>query len=70
MEVFYGNKKSSNRLLVQFYPDKSDFNPWVDQFRQLFGFEVSEVADIPEGAVVVTLPESLYATCTHKGMES
>lgn len=70
VEEHIKNKKSSNRLLVQFYPDKSDFNPWVDQFRQLFGFEVSEVADIPEGAVVVTLPESLYATCTHKGMES
>ncbi|MDF2906095.1 MAG: AraC family transcriptional regulator [Herbinix sp.] len=64
------NKKNPNRLLVQFYPDKPDFDPWVDRFRQLFGYEVTEVANLPEGAVVVTLPESLYVTCTHKGIES
>jgi predicted transcriptional regulator YdeE len=64
------DKKSSNRLLVQFYPDKSDFDPWVDRFRQVFGYEVREVTNLPEGASIVTLPESLYVTCTHKGIES
>lgn len=64
------NKVGDEIYLIQLYEPKPTFNANVDRFIQIIGYKVSGAADIPEGMVSHTVPESSYVTATHRGLES
>ncbi|MDF2483864.1 MAG: hypothetical protein K0R46_32 [Herbinix sp.] len=63
-------KKHPNVLLLQIYPMKPDFDPWVDRYIQMLCYEVTDTANIPVDMIIHKVPEGNYVTCTHQGMES
>lgn len=63
-------KKNENVILMQIYPMKPGFNPRVDRFTQIFGYEVNEGDTIPSGMIGHQVSESNYVTYTHRGLES
>ncbi|MFC5406446.1 GyrI-like domain-containing protein [Cohnella soli] len=63
-------KMNENVILMQIYPMKPEFNPRVDRFTQIFCYEISEDDAVPSDMVSHQVPESKYATYTHKGLES
>ncbi|MUK88566.1 AraC family transcriptional regulator [Ornithinibacillus sp. L9] len=64
------NKKGEHVYLIQVYPMREYFNPYEDKFTQIIGYEVSELGEVPEGAIFYTVPEGTYVTTTHQGPES
>ncbi|WP_202076514.1 GyrI-like domain-containing protein [Caldalkalibacillus salinus] len=66
----FGSNKSEHVILLQEYPMKPDFNPLVDAFTQIIGYQVEDVQGVPTGMVHRHIPERKYVTVTHKGMES
>ncbi|WP_243652926.1 GyrI-like domain-containing protein [Tumebacillus sp. BK434] len=56
--------------LIQIYPNEPDFNPMVDAFTQVIGYQVSTAATVPNGMVAHQVPSSDYAQFLHKGLES
>lgn len=66
-------KKSDNVLLVQVYPQKTDFNPWDDRFIQVLGYSITEEVQadaLPEGMDIHRIPPSNYVMGIHHGPES
>ncbi|MFD0670950.1 GyrI-like domain-containing protein [Cohnella sp. GCM10027633] len=63
-------RSSEHVHLVQIYPMKENFNPHVDRFTQIIGYEVSAGTAPPEGLIVHVLPARQYVTVTHVGLES
>lgn len=63
-------KKNENVILLQIYPMKPGFNPRVDRFTQIFGYEISGAEEVPAGMIHHKVPESKYVKYTHKGLES
>lgn len=63
-------KKNENVILMQIYPKKPGFNPQVDRFTQLFGYEITGAEEVPAGMILHKVPESKYVKYTHKGLES
>lgn len=64
------NKVGEQIILVQVYDMKPDFDPMVDPFTQIIGYEISEVEDVQEDMTIHTVPENNYVTATHKGLEA
>ncbi|MDL4842419.1 GyrI-like domain-containing protein [Aquibacillus rhizosphaerae] len=64
------NKVTDHLYLVQIYPLKRGFDPNVDKFTQVIGYQVSDVDEIPKGMHTHHVPDSSYVTATHKGLES
>jgi len=67
------HKKSDNVFLVQFYPQKMDFNPWNDRFIQVLGYDVTDATQenaLPEGMDIHSIPPSNYVMGVHHGPES
>ncbi|GGO08360.1 GyrI-like domain-containing protein [Saccharibacillus kuerlensis] len=64
------NRKNEKVIMIQIYPMKPGFDPVKDRFTQIMGYEVTDESVVPEGMIRHSIPESKYATCTHKGLEA
>ncbi|WP_054023187.1 GyrI-like domain-containing protein [Bacillus sp. FJAT-28004] len=64
------NRKNENVILIQVYPMKMDFDPLVDKFTNIIGYEVSKQGDASLNMINHTVTESKYVTYKHKGLES
>ncbi|WP_078596267.1 GyrI-like domain-containing protein [Evansella clarkii] len=63
------SKVGEQIYLVQVYDMKPNFDPMVDPFTQVIGYEISEAEDLPEDMILHTVPENKYVTVTHEGLE-
>jgi len=63
-------KNHDHVILMQIYPMKPGFNPRVDRFTQIFGYDAAPSDLTPADLFQHVVPESNYATYTHKGLES
>jgi AraC family transcriptional regulator len=64
------DKKNENVILMQIYPMEPDFNPQLDTFTHILGYEVGKLGDFPLDMIRHTVDESKYVNFTHKGLES
>ncbi|WP_141504302.1 GyrI-like domain-containing protein [Paenibacillus luteus] len=63
-------RKSERVILMQIYPMNADFNPQVDKFINIIGYEADTLSTVPSDMISHTVPENKYAAYTHQGPES
>lgn len=66
----FSNRVGEHIYLLQIYPMIENFDPMVDRFISMVGYEVSNAENQPAGTVVHSIPENLYSFFTHYGLES
>lgn len=64
------NKRGNHVYLIQLYPVKENFNALEDRFTQIIGYEITAESEVPEGAILHTVPENIYVSYTHQGPEA
>jgi len=69
-QQFIRDRVSDDVYLVQLYDMKPGFNANVDPFTQVIGYKVSGTQEVPREMVVHQVPENMYVTATHLGVEA
>ncbi|MBS4209929.1 effector binding domain-containing protein [Bacillus sp. FJAT-50079] len=66
----FPNRVGDHLYLVQIYPMKERFDPKVDKFISLVGYEILDEENRPPNTVVHIVPENFYAFYSFKDIEA